>query len=379
MANQARLADNASAFARRARGAPRDGSALLAGLVVCGRCGYQLRVAYKPRRRYTCTALAAAYGAATCPHIDGARLDAAVVEAFVAALAPAELDLLDEVLAAQQADHTRLAQQYADRIARAEYEARLVERQYRAVDPDNRLVAAELERRWELALRAVGEARAAAERFAAQPPAPSLDPALKEQLRDLGRQLPALWASGRLTPSQQKELLRSLIRRVIVARPVPDIIAAKVVWVSGAVTPLTVHPPILRGAEVGDYEAFVARVLALGADGHRDRVIAERLTAEGFRSARRAGVPVSLVGTIRRARGQASLTEQFRTAAKLDGQWTVWSLAQELAVHRNWLYARIRNGTLPATRHPATGHDLIPDDPDLLARLRAQRERCCYR
>ena len=89
MANQARLADNASAFARRARGAPRDGSALLAGLVVCGRCGYQLRVAYKPQRRYTCTALAAAYGVATCLHLDGSHLDAAVVAAFFTALEPA--------------------------------------------------------------------------------------------------------------------------------------------------------------------------------------------------------------------------------------------------------------------------------------------------
>lgn len=379
MANQARLADNASAFARRARGAPRDGSALLAGLVVCGRCGYQMRVAYKPRRRYTCTALAAAYGAATCLHIDGAQLDAVVVDAFFAALAPAELDLLDEVLAAQQADHARLARQYADQVTRAEYEARLAERQYRAVDPDNRLVAGELERRWELALRAVGEARAAAERYAAQPPAPALDPTLKEQLRDLGHHLPALWASGRLTPSQQKELLRSLIRRVIVARPVPDTIEAKVVWVSGAVTPLAVHPPILRGAEVSDYPAFVARVLALGAEGHTDRVIAQRLTAEGFRSARRVGVPTSVVGTIRRSHDQVSLTERFRTATHLDGQWTVWGLVRELGVHRNWLYARIRSGALPATRHPATGHYLIPDDPELLAQLRAQRERCCYR
>src|SRR4051794_8537463 len=168
MANQARLSDNASAFARRARGAPREGSALLAGLVVCGRCGYQLHVAYKPQRRYVCTALAAAYGAATCLHIDGAQLDAVVVAAFFAALAPAELDLLDEALAAQQADHARLAQQYADQVTRAEYEARFAERQYRAVDPENRLVAAEVERRWELALRAVGEAREAAEHFARQ-------------------------------------------------------------------------------------------------------------------------------------------------------------------------------------------------------------------
>lgn len=86
LANQARLADNASDFARRAHGAPRQGSALLAGLVVCGRCGYQMRVTYKPQRRYTCTALAANYGAATCLHVDGASLEAVIVDAFFTAL-----------------------------------------------------------------------------------------------------------------------------------------------------------------------------------------------------------------------------------------------------------------------------------------------------
>jgi hypothetical protein len=378
MANQARLADNASTFAQRARGAARDGAAVLAGLVVCGRCGYQMHVAYKPQRRYTCTALAAAYGAATCLHVDGASLEAAVVETFFAALAPAELDLLEEVLAAQQVDHARLAQQYTDQVTRAEYEARLAQRQYDAIDPDNRLVAAELERRWELALRAVVEAREAAERFATQPPVAQFPPLLMEQLRDLGHQLPALWDSGQLTPAQQKELLRSLIRRVIVTRPVPDTVEVRVVWVSGAVTHLTVHPPILRAADVSNYEEFVAEVLRLGAEGYHDAAIAERLTAAGFRAPRSGEISAALVASIRHARGQISLTEQFKTQAKLHGQWTVYGLAQELAVHRNWLYARIRNGTLPATRHSVTGHYLIPDDPDLLDRLRTQRERCCY-
>jgi len=87
-----------------------------------------------------------------------------VVDAFFAALAPAELDLLDEVLAERRADRERVARQHADRVARAAYEVRLARRQYDAVDPDNRLVAGELERRWELALRAEVEAREAAAR-----------------------------------------------------------------------------------------------------------------------------------------------------------------------------------------------------------------------
>jgi len=379
LANQARLRDNASTFAQRARGAPRHGQALLAGLVVCGRCGYQMRVAYKPQRRYTCTALAANYGAATCLHVDGGSLERAVSEAFFAALAPAELDLLEEVLAAQRMAHAQQAQYYADQITRAEYEARLAQRQYQAVDPDHRLVAGELERQWELALQGVAEARTAAEQYAQHPPTPQLPPEMRRHCQTLGQTLPELWARGHFTAAQQKELLRSLIRRVMVSRPVPDTVEAKVVWVSGAVTVLQVHPPILRQTDVEAYPRFVERVLALGTAGYHDREIAQRLTADGFRSARSERIPGSLVGEIRRARGQISLVEQFRTQAKLDGQWTIFGLAQELAVHRNWLYTRIRNGTLPATRHPVLGHYLIPDDPDILDTLRAQRERCGYR
>jgi hypothetical protein len=113
--------------------------------------------------------------------------------------------------------------------------------------------------------------------------------------------------------------------------------------------------------------------------GEDDRGQRGRRARWSFRSARSARIPASLVGEIRRARGQISLTEQFKTQAKVEGQWTVFGLAQELDVHRNWLYTRIHKGTLPATRHSVTGHYLIADEPEVLATLRAQRDRCCYR
>ena len=81
------------------------------------------------------------------------------------------------------------------------------------------------------------------------------------------------------------------------------------------------------------------------------------------------------MGKIRRSLGQASLTEQCRRAAKVDGQWTVYGLGRELGVDRNWLYRRLYRGTLTASRHPTTGHYLIPDEPELLARLRAEVAR----
>jgi hypothetical protein len=133
LANQARLTDNANRFAERTRGAPREGAALLAGLVVCGRCGRQMRVAYKPQVRYFCNAFSGSFAEPMCLHLDGASIEAAVVDAFFAALRPAELDLLDGVLAAAHADHGRLAQHHADKVKRSEYEARLAQRQYDAI------------------------------------------------------------------------------------------------------------------------------------------------------------------------------------------------------------------------------------------------------
>jgi len=373
MANQARLRDNASHYALRTRGAVREGTALLVGLVVCGRCGRQMHVEYKREHRYVCSAMQHEYAAPGCLHLDGPSIDAVVVEAFFQALQPAELALLDEALAALRADHEQLAQHYADGVKRAEYDAKLAQRQYDGVDPDNRLVAGELERRWELALRAVQEAQEAQERFLATPPTPPLDPVLRDQLNDLGRQLPALWTSGRLSPAQQKELLRSLIRRVVLTRPQPDQVEANVVWISGAMTPLVVHPPVGRLVDLAEHERLVARVQELSAEGYHDKDIACRLSAEGFRSPRSEQVLPSLVTRIRKAHGQLTVTAQFRRQEKIEGQWTIYGLARALQVDRNWLYVRIQDGRLPATRHPIIGHYLIPDNPAIVEYLKRER------
>jgi hypothetical protein len=371
MANQQRLADNASNYERRMRGAPRVGGALLAGLVVCGHCGRQMRATYKPTPRYVCNALTKTHGGSQCLHLEGASIEAAVVDAFFEALQPAELDLLDDVLAAQQVEQERLQRQQAEQVTRAEYEVRLAQRQYLAVDPDNRLVAAELERRWEQALETLAAVREAAEQARRTAPEVTLDPALREQLRDLGPRMPDLWTSGRLTSAHKKELLRSLIRRVILRRPVPDTVHLKIVWVSGACSQLTVHPAIQRTADLADYDQLIARLSALTVEGYDDQEIAHRLNEEGFRAARRTQFTPDIVGKLRRDHGLVSLRTQFRQHAQINGQWTIPGLARHLGVSRKWLYAQIGRGTLPVTQHPLTRHYQVPDDPDLLRRLAA--------
>jgi hypothetical protein len=283
---------------------------------------------------------------------------------------------LEEVLAAEQTDQARVMRQHAEQVARAEYEARLAQKQYDAVDPDNRLVAAELERRWEQALQTLGAAREAAQQAAAtRTPPPTLDPALREQLRDLGPRMPEMWASGRLRAVHKKELLRSLIRRVILTRPVADVVEVKIVWVSGAISLLTLRPPIWRTADLGGYEQLLARVRELSQLGYSDREVAQRLNEEGFHAARREEIDETVVRKLRRREGLVSLRQHYRQEAKLDGQWTVHGLSRELGVKRGWLYRRIVAGQIPAVRQPVSGHYLIPDDPALIAVLRVEVSR----
>jgi DNA invertase Pin-like site-specific DNA recombinase len=374
LANRERLQENGYRLTENQRGAPRSGSALLAGLAVCGHCGRRMSVVYggnKGHGGYVCTALPSNAGAQSCLYAPRLNTDEAVVEAFFEAIRPAELDLLEEALEVQSKDRERLLQHHHDNIKAARYEARLAEKRYRSVDPENRLVAGELEKSWEDDLRALEEAEEAAERFEQEMPRTDLDPTLRDGLADLGKRLPELWDSGRLSVEHKKEFLRSLIRRTILSRPQSDSTEIRIVWISGALTTLSVSQPLRRARDLSDYEEMVERILALTAEGHTDAKIARALTEEGFRAARsREGIPKNFVRDVRRERGINSVFETQKGREKLEGSWTVLGLAKELGVDQNRIYRLIHKGALATERHPKTGRYLVADDPELIAGLR---------
>ena len=128
-------------------------------------------VRYKGGGEYVCNNLHVHQGLPTCQHIRAARIDAAVADAFLTALAPAELDALSRARRVQQQVDTALRTSVERQLERKRYAAALAERQFNHVDPDNRLVAAELERRWEAALQ---EVRLAEETLARQASPPTV-------------------------------------------------------------------------------------------------------------------------------------------------------------------------------------------------------------
>src|SRR5215510_3128720 len=159
---QAMLKDNYAEYDRnKTRGIPRPGAALLHGLVYCGECGHKMVVQYKTGTRYLCNYLRQQYHVPVCQHIPGDPVDATVVQAFFAALAPMELDAYQRAVVAQQQMEAASVRAHLQQLQRLRYQAALAQRQFEHVDPANRLVAAELERRWETALRDLRQAEEA--------------------------------------------------------------------------------------------------------------------------------------------------------------------------------------------------------------------------
>jgi DNA invertase Pin-like site-specific DNA recombinase len=372
---RAMLADNYAEYDRnKTRGVPRPGKALLHGLVYCGECGHKMMVQYKGGTRYLCNYLRQQYGVPVCQYIPADPIDDAVVQAFLTALSPLELDAYSRVIQAERQTAQDLDQAHRQQLERWRYQAALAERQFNQVDPDNRLVAAELERRWETALRELRQAEAAYDKTQHQAaPAPELPAELQAAFTAIGQKLPELWPTAVLSTAQKKALLRCLVDKVVIQRQRRDQVHTRIVWKGGDTTTLEVPIPVGSMAELSNNAEFEQRLLALCRQGLDDAAIAQQLTAEGFRSPMNpAAVLPSTVQCTRLKQG-VMLSRHQSHPRRYPGYLTVSQLANVLAVAPHWIYDRIHNGTIALTRDEATGLYLIPDRPDTLQQFRQLR------
>lgn len=292
-----------AAKADGASGVEREGKALLQGLTICGRCGHRLHVNYNNDGWYFCSAHNET-GTPGCPAIPCTFTDRAVKEAFFEALEPSQLDALEALLAEREEEYAKLDRHWQERLERLRYEAEVADQRFHGVDPRNRLVAAELERRWEEKLLEVGRAEQEFESFLRRPA--SLKPELCDAFRRISETLPALWDGTRISHQQKKAIVRSLISNVVLKRAVQEAVEIKIVWVSGHCSEKTVAVPVRSVRDLSNYEEMAARVHCLWREGSTNRQIANILSAEGFRSARTAPVIIETVLQIRRSHGWSS-------------------------------------------------------------------------
>ena len=220
--NLARLAECAQARgADRRASPPREGPALLQGLALCGRCGGRMTVRYHHRRgvilpEYRCQRAGIEDASPICAAVAGAGVDAAVGELLLATVTPLALEVALAVQAELEGRATEADGLRRQHVERARHAAEAARRRYLAVDPDNRLVAANLEADWNEALRSLTRAQEDYERQSAK--ATPLGDADKERIAALASDFPALWSDPRTPQRERKRMVRLLIEDVTLVR-----------------------------------------------------------------------------------------------------------------------------------------------------------------
>jgi DNA invertase Pin-like site-specific DNA recombinase len=301
--NQARIARNIRPRRHQTGGAVREGAALLQGIARCGRCGRHLRVYYQGRSSspgYHCPASNLVNGKGSyCLRVGGRQVDDAVAKTFLAAISPAGVEASLEAEVLIEGDRDAALEQWRLAVERALYEAERAERRFRAVEPENRLVARSLETEWNQRLAEFETAKIELARREKLRPR-SLTAEQRDTLRVLGADLERVWSAPTTTDRDRKELLRTLLEEVIVAlEREQNLIRLTLRWHGGAITELEVPQRRSRTATIRTDEdtiALVRRLAVLYPDG----TIAGVLSRQGRRTARGGRFTASKVGNLRR-------------------------------------------------------------------------------
>ena len=301
--NQRRIAKNTRPVPHQAGGAIREGSALLQGIATCGRCGRRLRVYYQGKHStpgYYCAANNVVNGRGMyCLRVGGVRIDQAVVRAFLDTVNPAGIDAALVAENNIQADHETALAQWRLQVERARYGAQRAERRYRAVEPENRLVARTLEAEWEHRLTELAAAEAELSRRERERPGPITDEQRK-RIRLLGNDLNRVWQAPTTTDRDRKELLRTLLEEVNVkverAKSKANLILR---WRGGAISELKVALRVYKTPPIRTDDDTIELVRRLAVH-YPDAMIAGILNRQGRRTARGDRFTANKVGNLRR-------------------------------------------------------------------------------
>jgi DNA invertase Pin-like site-specific DNA recombinase/predicted DNA-binding transcriptional regulator AlpA len=304
-ANQKRLDSNTRPGPHRKGGMVREGSALLQGIGVCGHCGRRLSTHYRGRNStpgYHCAGKEIVEGRGLyCLNVGGVALDQAVAHAFLEAVTPAAVEAMKVAVEQALGNHDAALAQWRLEIERLRYDAEKAERRYRAVEPENRLVARGLEADWENKLRDLAHAEADLRRRESLQPV-SISPEQLLRLRVLSTDLKQVWYAATTTDRDRKELLRTVLEEVVLNLKRTEGHAHLILrWRGGAITTLDVPVPRFRPQGPRTDEDTIDLLRRLAAL-YPDEVIAGILNRQGRKTAMGERFTANQVGCLRRYR-----------------------------------------------------------------------------
>ncbi len=362
-------------------GAVGRGPSLLAGLLVCAKCGNRMTVRYNGegnRHTYLCNRLLTDYGTESCQTMAGPRLDQFVSRWVLEALGPVALELSLEAASNVEREREEISRLWHQRLERAAYEAERAGRQYRLVEPENRLVARQLEREWEEKLAAQKKLEEEYHRFERNQPR-ILTAEEREAIRQLASDIPALWEAPTTTNADRKEIIRQVVQRIVVDSDREcERVRVVIEWMGGMRTEGEMVRPVKTLRQLSYYQQLCDRACALAGEGLRAKEVAQRLNAEGYRPPkRRDRFGEHGVRELLRRLGLGQERSRSRRCDQLgEHNWWLPSLAREIPMPEVTLYNWIRRGWVKARQeeHPPKRWIIWADGPEV-ERIRRLHQR----
>lgn len=359
-------------------GTPRQGAALLQGIVYCGKCGHQMTVQYRQGGQYRCNYL---YGQRLLPVCLATRsppVDKVVENEVLAAISHAEIDLLERSLQELHEQSSSLQRAQLQQLERLRYEVSRAEKQYQLCDPENRLVASELEHRWEESLAALSLAEQENQALL-EPSATSVDPQLLKQWQAAGSGIKSLWHDGRMDNAHKKRIVRALIDKVVLKHPQSGKLDIRIVWKSGMHTTKSIDLKVGSLSSLSNGDQLREKIIAHAKSGRPDEWIAYTLSREGFRGCDRSFVGLGIVSRIRCEAGiNRDPHRRFLRSDK--DRFSLSQLARKLSVKIDWLFEQIILEKIMLEPDPIEGRFIIEADSEVMARLEelknAETETC---
>lgn len=349
--------------------APREGSALLQGLLICGECGRRLTARYGKYPQYECNwHRRNGLAKKSCLNTRAETLDQRVTERMLEAVKPLQIEIAIE--ASKQLSKTREEnkKQRALRLQRAEYEAELAERNYRAVDATNRLVATTLEKQWEQALEKLASLRQEQQREADKENAQHLNSQQQGELRKLSQELPRVWAAVTTGNRDRKRIVRLLIKDITLERqPGSRKIKLHIRWQGGAQETIVHQPPTPTCDKWRYGEEIVARVRTLS-EKCCDAEIAEQLNEEGFKASKAECFTKSAIQWIRYKHGIRAYS------SKRQNEKSVSETMEHFGVSRHMIYYWIERGYVASRQNRTTKCYYVEFGPEKERELRERIE-----
>jgi DNA invertase Pin-like site-specific DNA recombinase len=336
-----------------ASGVPRNGAALLTGLVVCGRCGRKMQANYRHKHHslYVCSNGRVHWPQLRCQvRVPAQAIDGHVVRQVLLALEPAALQVSLQAQSDVRRERERLEQHWQQKRKRAQYDADLAARRYRAVDPENRLVASTLEQHWEEALREQRRLDEDYHRFRRQMPSP-LRPDEESQILALASTITTLWNSANTTNADRQAIIRCVVDKVVVDKVHREEGQLTVHWKGGAESRLEFVCRVRVYEQLQNFDPLMARVVELRKAGNTPEKTAEILNSEGFRTCQ-PGQRFDK-DSVRRLLLKRGYRDERRAADLLQAdEWLLRPLARQLGIPHGQLNHWVVRGWVHARKSP---------------------------